>query len=343
MDCKNPKVFSYGLVRAADGVLKYGWEFVGYYNSLKEKGYTLPDLNYLVDKPITGTAAFVDMRRSYAFDSDYGRMMLQPCRNCMPCRIARSREWAVRCVLEARAFGDKNCFITLTYHPDFVPRDMSLHKEDFQKFMKRLRKYSGLKIRYYMAGEYGELHGRPHFHACLFGYKPDDLALYSVRRGVRLYTSPFLEKCWPIGFVTVGEVTYESAAYVARYVTKKITGDLADEHYRGRLPEYNNMSLKPGIGTSYFEKYSEEMYYRDFVIIRDKIKCKIPRYFDNIYDRYYGEDAFNDWIRPKRDSAVFKKFTTQINEFTVKRMFQRADCQEEKAKQKKRRMEETEL
>lgn len=339
MDCKNPKVFRYDLLRAKDGVLRYGWQFVGYYKALKSKGYDLPELNYLVDRPVSGSVATHRMLHGDKGNNDIGRIMLQPCRSCMPCRIARSREWATRCVLESRAF-DKNCFITLTYHPDFVPKDMSLHKEDFQKFMKRLRKYSGLKIRYYMCGEYGELHGRPHFHACLFGYKPDDLILYSVRRGVRLYTSSFLEKCWPNGFVTVGEVTYESAAYVARYVTKKITGDDAEQYYNGRLPEYNNMSLKPGIGTSYFEKFGDEMYNREFVVIRGNIKCKIPRYFDNIYDRYYGEHSFEELIKLHRDSAVFKKFMSNVNEFTVKRMIQRADAQEEKAKNKKRNLEE---
>lgn len=339
MDCKNPKVFRYDLVRSKDGVLKYGWQFVGYYKTLKGQGYDLPELNYLVDRPVSGLVVTHRMLYGDKGNNDIGRIMLLPCRNCMPCRIARSREWAIRCVLESRAF-DKNCFITLTYDPVFMPKDMSLHKEDFQRFMKRLRKNTGLKIRYYMCGEYGELHGRPHFHACLFGYNPDDLYVWSVRNGVRLYRSPFLEKCWPFGFVTVGEVTYESAAYVARYVTKKITGDEAEQHYNGRLPEYNNMSLKPGIGTSYFEKYGEEMYAREFVVIRGNIKCKIPRYFDNIYDRYYGNHAFEDLIKPHRDSSVFKKFTSNVNEFTVKRMIQRADSQEEKAKNKKRNLEE---
>lgn len=281
-------------------------------------------VNFLKDKP------------KYLHDSTWKAIYL-PCGQCYACRIARSRDWATRCVLEARAFGDKNSFITLTYSPEFMPSDMSLHKEDFQKFMKRLRKYSGEKIRYYMCGEYGELHGRPHFHACLFGYKPSDLYIYSVHDGINLYRSPFLEKCWPFGFVTVGEVTYESAAYVARYVLKKKTGLIAESHYNGRLPEYTNMSLKPGIGQTYFEKYSEEIYNRDFVVIRDGIKAKVPRYFDSIYDRYYGDGAFDTFIKPKRALTSNLKFNKMPVEFTLRRVIDRAQAKEIAAKQKLRR------
>lgn len=304
MDCKNP------MVAVFDEYLgKY--RFVGAVHTLKSQ-------------PV------------YLHDSSR-KVVYLPCGQCYACRIARSRDWATRCVLEARAFGDNNSFITLTYDPEYMPSDMSLHKEDFQKFMKRLRKNSGKKIRYYMCGEYGELHNRPHFHACLFGYKPDDLYVWSIHDGIKLYRSPFLEKCWPLGFVTVGDVTYESAAYVARYVLKKKTGLIAEEHYNGRLPEYTNMSLKPGIGQTYFEKYSEEIYNRDFVVIRDGIKAKVPRYFDSIYDRYYGEGAFDTFIKPKRALASNFKFKKMPIEFTLRRVIDRAQAKEVAAKQKLRR------
>lgn len=274
--------------------------------------------------------------KDFLFDSSQ-KLVYLPCGQCYACRIARSRDWAVRCVLEARAFGDENCFITLTYNDDHLPKDLSLHKEDFQKFMKRLRKNSGLKIRYYMCGEYGDLYQRPHYHACLFGYKPKDLVLLFQKNGVKLYRSSFLEKCWTFGFVTVGNVTYESAAYVARYILKKQTGLSADAHYNGRLPEYTNMSLKPGIGTSYFEKYSDEVYNRDFVVVRDGIKAQVPRYFDSIYDRYYGEGAFEANVKPKRAESSLEQFEKNPVEFTLNRVVGRAVAKEVSAKQKLRR------
>ena len=162
--------------------------------------------------------------RKYLYDSS-GKFVILPCGQCYACRIAKSREWASRCVMESKLHKE-NCFITLTYNDEHLPSDMSLQKDDFTKFIKRLRKNTGEKIRYYACGEYGDLYQRPHFHACLFGYRPDDLVLFSVRSGVNLYTSSTLEKAWQYrGFVTVGDVTYYSAAYGARYVLKKTTSN----------------------------------------------------------------------------------------------------------------------
>jgi len=68
-----------------------------------------------------------------------GEPLELPCGQCIGCRLERSREWAIRMVHEASMHED-NCFITLTYAPEYLPPDGSLVKSDFQKFMKRLRK-----------------------------------------------------------------------------------------------------------------------------------------------------------------------------------------------------------
>ena len=261
--------------------------------------------------------------RKYLYDSS-GKFVVLPCGQCYACRIAKSREWASRCVMESKLHTE-NCFITLTYNDEHLPSDLSLQKDDFTKFIKRLRKNTGDKIRYYACGEYGDLYQRPHFHACLFGYRPDDLVLFSVRSGVNLYTSSTLEKAWQYrGFVTVGDVTYDSAAYVARYVLKKITGDLADSHYNGRTPEYTVMSRRPGIASGFFEKYSEDIYSKDFIVLRDKFKLKPPRYFDKIYDNYYGEGAFDYNVKPERLARSVKNFNQNLDEFSLKRIVNRA-------------------
>ena len=75
-----------------------------------------------------------------------------------------------------------------------------------------------------MCGEYGDKLGRPHYHAIIFGVTFVDKKLWSIRRGNNLYRSATLEKLWPYGFSSIGTVNFETAAYVARYVTKKITG-----------------------------------------------------------------------------------------------------------------------
>lgn len=275
-------------------------------------------------------------KRKYLYDTT-GNFIILPCGQCMACRLNKSRDWATRCVLESQMHED-NCFITLTYDDAHLPKDYGLQKKDFTNFIKRLRKNTGAKIRYYAAGEYGDLYSRPHYHACLFGWKPDDLVLYSVRNGVNLYLSDTLLKAWQYqGYVTVGDVTFESAAYVARYVTKKITGDRAEEHYCGRQPEYTVMSRRPGIGAKFFERYSTDIYGKDFLVIRDQIKCKPPRYFDRIYDQYYGDGSFEFDVQSRRIERGIRNFNNNLDEFSLSRIVNRARFKELRYKQKFKR------
>lgn len=204
-----------------------------------------------------------------------------PCGQCIGCRLERSRQWAMRCVHEASLYDD-NCFITLTFDDKYLRVDKSLHKPDFQKFMKRLRKRVG-KVRFYHCGEYGDKLERPHHHACLFGYNFPDRVLWNVRDNVKLYRSEILSELWPFGYSTIGDVTFESAAYVARYCMKKINGDKADAYYAGRVPEYTTMSRRPGIGLDWLKKFHADVYPDDKVVVRGDVLCKPPKYYDDKY------------------------------------------------------------
>ena len=218
-----------------------------------------------------------------------------PCGQCIGCRLERSRQWAVRCVHEASLY-ERNCFITLTFAPEHLPKSGSLDKRDFQLFMKRLRKKHGPGVRYFHCGEYGEKNFRPHYHACLFNFDFSDRELWTVRgpsdEQVRLYTSKDLSELWPFGFSTIGDVTFESAAYVARYITKKITGEAAASHYERAdavtgevfsvLPEYTTMSRRPGIGRGWLDKYTTDVYPHDRVILRGQ-EFRPPKYYDAIF------------------------------------------------------------
>ena len=234
-------------------------------------------------------------KRSIVFNPRYALRDMPvdvPCGQCIGCRLERSRQWAVRCVHEASLY-DKNCFITLTYDDQHLPYDGSLNLDHFQRFMKRLRKRYGDGIRFFHCGEYGENFGRPHYHACLFNFDFPDREFWSQRQGVNLYTSAALAELWPYGFSSIGDVTFESAAYVARYVMKKVTGDAAEEHYTRvceitgqiyeRKPEYVTMSRRPGIGRGWVDKYLGDVYPSDFVVING-VKCRPPRFYDSIYD-----------------------------------------------------------
>ena len=164
-------------------------------------------------------------------DKHCGTTMTVACGQCMGCRTDRSKEWAARIVHESQMHPE-NSFVTLTYDAENVPMDGSLNKQHFQKFMKRLRKhFSDKKIRYFHCGEYGEKLERPHYHACLFGIDFDDRVEHGAINSVVHYKSDTLEQLWGKGFCTVGELNYQTAAYTARYILKKMTGKQAEEHY----------------------------------------------------------------------------------------------------------------
>lgn len=211
-----------------------------------------------------------------------------PCGQCIGCRLERSRQWAVRVIHEASTC-EHNCFITLTFNDENLNPNLSLDKPKgsrFQKFMKRLRKkYHPKPIRFIHCGEYGEKLDRPHHHACLFNHDFKDKELLRENQGVKLYTSETLQKLWPYGYSTIGDVTFDSASYVARYITKKINGALAKDHYKGKIAEYITMSRRPGLGKAWYDQYKDtDVYNRDEIIIRDNIKCKPPKYYDSLYE-----------------------------------------------------------
>lgn len=218
-----------------------------------------------------------------------GVALTVPCGQCIGCRLERSRQWAVRMMHES-SMHRANCFVTLTYAPEFLPPYGSLVKSDFQCFMKRLRKaISPTRVRFFHAGEYGEALGRPHYHACLFGFDFPDRVPFTVRGEYPVCRSPLLERLWPVGLCEVGTLTFESAAYVARYVTKKVTGRAAEDHYAvcdpetGEMvqlqPEYATMSRRPGIGAEWLSRFQKEVYPSDEVVVRGRA-MKPPRAYD---------------------------------------------------------------
>lgn len=249
-----------------------------------------------------GTVKFVER------GSVEGHLTL-PCGQCIGCRLERSRQWAIRCIHEA-SLHKQNCFVTLTYDDNHLPANGSLSYRDVQLFLKRLRKLiAPQRVRFFCAGEYGDELTRPHYHLCLFGYTPTDR--YSVKKD--LYGSPTLDKLWPYGYVSFGAVTFESAAYVARYCLKKVNGRDARQHYEAGVdpdtgevlqlqPEFTHMSLKPGIGAGWFNKYSTEVYPCDEVIINGK-PVKPPKYYDKLYDKIPFNDL--DQIRAQRELDAY--------------------------------------
>lgn len=222
------------------------------------------------------------------------------CGQCVGCRLERSRQWAVRIMHEARCH-ERNSFVTLTYESIAPDVDCvrcgkrvgvgSLHYCDYQLFMKRLRReFPG--ARFFMGGEYGEERGRPHFHACLFGVGfADGVYFRKSPAGFGLFTSDQLSRLWGHGLCAYGDVTFESAAYVARYVMKKVTGDGAEAHYAGREPEFCRMSLKPGIGAEWFRRFGSSDVAPGGHVVVNGHEANAPRYYVKLLERRARVDA----------------------------------------------------
>lgn len=217
------------------------------------------------------------------------------CGQCIGCRLQRREFWTIRCYLESKMHS-RSSFITLTYAEDKLPKYGSLNYRDFQLFMKRLRERLNVKVRFFMCGEYGDSFDRPHYHCLLFGVHFDDrVQSNSIFSKDPVFTSPTLSSVWTHGFHSIGEVSYESARYCAAYAVKKVTGDRADSHYMrvdpssGECvwlePEFARMSLRPGIGLPWLEKYWRDLYKTGHnAVIVNGVKKPIPRYFDSKMD-----------------------------------------------------------
>lgn len=214
------------------------------------------------------------------------------CGQCMECRLAYSREWAIRITHEAQ-MHERNCFLTLTYDNDHLPDHGQLVKRDLQLFFKRLRKSTG-PFRYVACGEYGELKRRPHFHVALFGldFAADRIEFGEGIRGDKIYVSQTLHSAWmqstfPLGH-TIGSLKFESAAYIARYITKRIAGvgasplPLWGDPDSGEvvMPNPEFLVCSKGIGKSWFDKYFvSDVFPHARVITAQGTPAPVPRYY----------------------------------------------------------------
>lgn len=311
----------------------------GFLNGLTENGKK----NLVIAPYSTDHIEFVNGHKHYIQDSfihDRKNALTEyvevPCGQCIECRLNRSRKWADRCMMELQ-YHKQSWFVTLTYDNDHIPKNPmydletgevyaengTLVKKDLQDFMKRLRSayaYSGKdnKLRFFACGEYGSETMRPHFHLILFGLEldNDDLSLYKRNiQGDNLYNSKLISSCWKNGFSVVGEVTWETCAYVARYVMKKHLGKESEFYDIYNIePEFTLMSRKPGIARQYYEDHKNELFFEDFVSIstaKGGRKVYPPPYFEKLFESDFPE---NDVIERKerRKSAAIESFEQQL-------------------------------
>lgn len=190
-----------------------------------------------------------------------------------------------------------SCFVTLTYKTP--PAGGSLDRAAFPGLVKRLRRaHPGLRLKYFHCGEYGELLERPHYHGLIFGYDFPDRTLWRTSsQGNPQWRSVELERLWPHGFSMIAALTFETAAYTARYCTKKVHGELAADHYKGREPEF--MTCSKGIGEAWLERFAFDTY-RDDSVVSNGHQAKPPRY----YDKKIKEHLPHEWRRTEIERMI---------------------------------------
>lgn len=278
-----------------------------------------------------------------------------PCGKCLGCKIDKAKEWAVRCVLEAKQW-ECNEMLTLTYDQEHVPKAINeetgevvetLKPEDVDTFLDSLRthwrrNYQWEGIRKFEAGEYGTKRERPHYHILLFNFKVFDKKLGWInKKGNPQYVSDEITKLWGKGLCTLEPVNYETCEYVARYLLKKQKAD--DEVYEGRVREYTKQSTRPGIGKLFFENRKEDIYETQKIWIPTQKKVKQvrpPKYFDNLL-KQQDEETYNRCKQARRELMKLKQEIlaqqTQLSE--DERMINRETTLERRVKKKPRQFE----
>lgn len=232
------------------------------------------------------------------------RFSYVPCGKCVECRMKRAKEWAYRVTLESSLYL-QNCMITLTYNEDNLPPGQTLSIRDYQLFLKRLRKHlEPQRIRYFLCGEYGSKNGRPHYHVIIFNYYPQDAYyFYTDQKGVDLYRSPTIEKLWNKGFVTVGNVTFDTAKYCTLYMQKPPTD--------GRLKPFVRMSRRPGIG---FGIVDPKWLQSDKIYLNGKY-IRLPRYFNIVLER----QGYSELVKLNKQKRVRDFNYTSTRDFFFNR------------------------
>ena len=241
---------------------------------------------------------------------EYANFQL-PCGQCLNCRLDYARTWAIRCVHEAKMHA-KSSFITLTFS-DAHLGDNKLNYTQFQLFMKRLRKDHGKGIGFFATGEYGTQTKRQHWHAIIFGWDAEDKKYqFTTDRGDKVYTSKILDELWSFGDCKIGDVTFESAGYCARYAAKDLCG--GKNHVIGMEP-ISKKSNKNAIGKKWLEKFHDDIFNHGKMVIKKSDGSYIP-----IGDipRYYIK-----WLQ-KHQPQKWERYVTETKEIKTQAAIKQA-------------------
>lgn len=289
---------------------------------------TEPKLMYKYGHTKNGKQKLVSKRPMYAPQNTETQLI--PCGKCISCKLSHSKDWALRIQHEAQT-SQKSAFLTLTYNNENLPANKSVDKREVQLFLKKLRKRIQIEIRFFACGEYGDTkttNHRPHYHIIILGYDFPDKKFYKTSSsGSKLYRSQLLETLWTKGFSDIGEVTFQSAAYVARYTLKKTKDKSAYQHIDTQTGEYSQLLpqfilMSKGIGKTWWKKYNTDTD-KDFLTNQKHYKAKVPRYYDKLRDKQNPESLKHIKENRKTKAIEYNKTRTKIilkQQATVKKV-----------------------
>jgi len=231
-----------------------------------------------------------------------------PCGKCYECISKRAVDWATRCRHEI-SLHNENCFLTLTYDDENLPSFLIVKKE-FQKFIKKLRKKTKSKLRYIVSHEYGGKTGRPHHHAIIFGYNPDN-QIYNreAPSGEPLFVSKDIDKLWTHGYHSIGTANEKTAYYIASYSLKSSKHHITNPTNGEIITVQDSMdaSKRPAIGALFFRKNYQQLL---------DTKAQLPRYYKKLLERHHPdlhEEYENESLlrnnKPRSDHELLAAYT----------------------------------
>lgn len=192
-----------------------------------------------------------------------------PCGHCFACRRDKIRMWQDRLCFEA--VGKPSTFLTLTYDDNHMPKDKSVHLEDWQRFHDRLRHVKGVpKYKYFVTSEYGSVNYRPHMHVCLINFDWQRFELYSA-----------IDHAWEQkGFFSCSSLSPGRIRYTLKYMSKELSGDYKNDYeLLGLKPLFHTMSK--GIGRDWFFRNIESIREHKGYFLDGKLR-PLPRYWKDL-------------------------------------------------------------
>lgn len=242
----------------------------------------------------------------------FGEPIKIPCGSCYSCREDLQR-MAVDRMFVAWHSHDVSAFVTFTYDDAHLRFNEgfdrpTLSKQDVHRYLDNIKhRLKKIDFEYFLAGEYGDKFGRPHYHCIFFGLD------YQIHK-------KFFEQSWKLGSVKVLPVNASCFQYVAKYICQPYAKEYRDSNFYdlGLEPPFRKMSR--GLGLSVYREHQEELDRQGYFIFHGK-KITLNRYyFNKLILRtpmiHVAQDKEHFRIE-KRDSEAAKFFGMTLQEYRI--------------------------